>query len=85
MPEHVEHDGGIELLIRYSQQLDAARTAEEDATLRNRYLRELTYRSAMLLEQPLGTLRDVLDKLIDEVAQARDAEHAEQAARRGLV
>jgi len=76
-----EHDGGIELLIRYAQQ---TRTST-DSDLRLRYWRELTYRSSLLLDGSLEQLRDVLGRLVVEVGQARDAESAERAERRGLL
>lgn len=78
----IEHDGGVELLIRYAQEL---RAGGGDQALHLRYWRELTYRSSLLLDASVAELRAVLGALVLEVAAARDAEHAEQAARRGLL
>lgn len=80
--ELVEHDGGVELLIRYAQEL---RAGGGDEALQLRYWRELTYRSSLLLDSSVAELRALLGALVLEVAAARDAEHAEQAARRGLL
>lgn len=83
----IEHDGGIELLIRYAQQLHAVQGDPGTAEWL-RYWRELTYRSSLLLEPREGQLaqvRLVLDALLREVAEARDAELHDRAARRGLL
>lgn len=80
--EPIEHDGGVELLIRKAQQLRTDVSAEAEAG----YRRELTYRAALLTEPArFSELRDVVDRLVREVAQARDAEHEARAERRGLV
>lgn len=83
-PEPAEHDGGIELLIRYAQELHAAQGDEGSAEWL-RYWRELTYRSSLLLEGHLPELRQLLDALVREVAAARDAELHATAERRGLL
>jgi hypothetical protein len=82
------HDGGVELLVRLAQELRAVQGSEGTAEWL-RYWRELTYRCALLLDTAgggdLAQLRTLLDRLVREVAEARDAEHEAQAARRGLL
>lgn len=77
--EGIEHDGGVELLIRYAQLVNAEQAAAPDGTAAHlRYWRELSYRCGLLLEGDLGQLRQLLDALVREVAEARDAELEQQ-------
>lgn len=71
----------IEVMIRLRQEANAHRG---DAA--TRYHSELFWRAvALQQEECLDLLMSTVDQLVREVAEARDAEHREQAQRRGLL